>query len=59
MPLPRIAGVYDALSAKILQKAGHKSGFISGAAVSGLHLALLSYTPPAASFESQLHDLTH
>ena len=33
---PGPAGVYDALSAKILQRSGHKAGFVSGAGVSSL-----------------------
>ncbi len=39
----RHAGCYDALSAKCLQKAGHKAAFVSGYAVSAGVLHVLSH----------------
>lgn len=44
-----IAGCYDALSAKVLQRAGHQAAFVSGAAVSASQLGepdLGLLTPP-------------
>ncbi|KAF5834096.1 Pyruvate/Phosphoenolpyruvate kinase-like domain-containing protein [Dunaliella salina] len=53
--LSRIPGVYDALSAKVLERAGHKAGFVSGYAVSATLLGepdIGLLTPPEMARKS-------